>query len=117
MKLDLRKLFPENVRYVNEVYDDLSKLDNSELKQVLRGIAKVAENPKSFSEGGYGFPLGNKNGNNLSGLMKIKFLRLGIRCVYKYISDKNYMKVIVVDVRKNDKVYKVAAKRRVKYNL
>ena len=63
------------------------------------------------SEGGYGKPLGNKNSNNVTGLLKIKLLKLGIRVVYKLVRTDKIMKIIVVAARADDEVYEVAAKR------
>ena len=50
---------------------------------MLKGIAKVSENPLPSSQGGYGKPLRNANRAHLAGLCKIKFRDLGIRVVYK----------------------------------
>ena len=66
-----------NIEYIPEAEDDLDKLDGSQRNIVLKGISKVAKNPLPTDEGGYGKPLGNKHGINLSGLLKIKLLKLG----------------------------------------
>lgn len=50
---------------------ELAKLDGSVRKIVLKGILKVSANPRPQNEGGYGKLLGNKNNNNLTGLLKI----------------------------------------------
>jgi len=54
------------VRISEEAKKDYRKLDGAVRKQVLAGILKVSEAPLP-SPNGYGKPLGNKNGNNLTG--------------------------------------------------
>lgn len=68
-------------------------------------------------EGGYGKPLGNKSGTNLTNFMKIKFRDLGIRVVYKVERVGKVMKIIVVSARTDEQVYNEAAKRRDRYDL
>ena len=63
------------------------------------------------SEGGYGNPLGNKQGRNLTGLLKIKLKKLGIRVVYDLIRDKKEMRIIVIAARADSEVYTVAGSR------
>lgn len=106
-----------DIEYLDEAKKDMKRLDHSVLPQVLKGICKVAQNPVSIFEGGYGKPLGNKGGNNLTGLFKIKFRDLGIRVVYKLIVTDTVMKIIVVSARTDEQVYKEAAKRRSKNEL
>ena len=72
-----------SIEFLEEAKKDLKKLDHSVQLQVLKGIRKVAQNPLPVQEGGYGKPLGNKTGTNLTNLLKIKFRDLGIRVVYK----------------------------------
>ena len=86
-------------------------LEGSQRKQVLKAIQKVSQNPLPDYEGGYGKPLGNKSGNNLSGYYKIKLLKLGIRVVYTIIRDKETMRVIVISIRNDGEVYEIAADR------
>ena len=83
--------------------------------QVLKGIEKVSQNPLPVTEGGYGKPLGNKNGTNLSGFLKIKFLNIGIRVVYYLMRSEENMEIIVVSARADEAVYKEAEKRKQKY--
>ena len=70
-----------------------------------------------MEEGGYGKPLGNKIGINLTNLMKITFRDIGIRVVYKIERIEGIMKIIVISARTDEQVYKEAAKRREKYDL
>lgn len=99
------------LEYHPSIQDDLEKLDNSQRLQVKKVIDKVKKNPLPKSEGGYGEPLGNKHGKNLTGCCKIKLLKLGIRIVYKVIREDNIMRVIVVAVRADDEVYNIANSR------
>jgi len=99
------------IEYMDEAKEDIKTLDGSQRKQVLKAMIKVSTNPLPFNEGGYGKPLGNKNGNNLTGYLKIKLRQLGIRVVYKLIREKDMMKVIVVSVREDNAVYQIAVDR------
>lgn len=106
-----------SIEFLEEAEQDMKKLDHSAQIQVLKGILKVSQNPLPSEEGGYGKPLGNKSGNNLTNLMKIKFRNLGIRVVYKIERADEVMKIIVVSARTDEQVYKEAAKRRSIYDL
>ena len=88
------------IKYHPLAEEELSKLDGSVRKIVLKGIIKVSANPKSQSEGGYGKPLGNKS-NNKSGLLKIKYRDIGIRVVYKLVEDEetHEMYILVISAR------------------
>jgi mRNA interferase RelE/StbE len=101
------------IDYHPEAKQELKQLDGSQRKIVLKAIIKVSENPKSYTEGGYGKPLGNKSGNNLTGLLKIKLKGLGLRVVYKLekVEPENIMRIIVISVREDNEVYEIAAKR------
>lgn len=63
------------------------------------------------SEGGYGKPLGAHAAANLVGLLKIKLKRSGIRIVYKLVQDRDHMLIIVIGLRSDSAVYKIAARR------
>lgn len=106
-----------NIEFLEEAKKDLKRLDHSVQIQVLKGISKVSINPLSSEEGGYGKPLGNKSGINLTNLMKIKFRDLGIRVVYKVERVNDTMKIIVISARTDEQVYKEASKRREKHDL
>ena len=105
------------VEFLEEAKKDMKKLERSASLQVLKGIQKVSRNPLPVQEGGYGKPLGNKNGANLTNLLKIKFRDLGIRVVYKVERVEDVMKIIVVSARTDEQVYHEAARRREKYEL
>lgn len=106
-----------SIEFLEEAAKDMKKLDHSVQIQVLKGITKVSKNPLPVEEGGYGKPLGNKSGINLTNLLKIKFRDLGIRVVYKVERVDGVMKIIVVSARTDEQVYKEAAKRREKHDL
>lgn len=79
------------VEWLEEAAKDMRRLGKAEQKQVLKGIAKVSENPLPSSQGGYGKPLRNANRAHLAGLCKIKFRDLGIRVVYKpVLKERNH---------------------------
>ena len=99
------------VSYFDEALEDLKKMDNSQRKQVLKAIDKVKTNPLPQNEGGYGKPLGNKRGINLTNLYKIKLKKSGIRVVYQIIRVEDTMEIIIVSMREEEKVYEDAQKR------
>lgn len=102
------------IKYHPLAQKDLSQLDGATVKIVLKGILKAAENPLPQNEGGYGKPLGNKGGKNLTNLFKIKFKRIGIRVVYKLIRNEKTkeMYILVVAARADSEVYRLAEKRK-----
>ncbi|MCR5290995.1 MAG: type II toxin-antitoxin system RelE/ParE family toxin [Treponema sp.] len=102
------------IRYHPLAEEELARLDGSVRKIVLKGIVKVSANPKPQNEGGYGKPLGNKGGNDLTGLLKIKFRDIGIRVVYRLIEDAktHEMYILVISVRSDNEVYDLAGKRK-----
>ena len=100
------------IKYHPDAEKDLKKLDDSVKKIVLKGIIKVSENPLPKNKGGYGKPLGNKNKNNLTNLLKIKYKKIGIRVVYKLFRTKNEMYILVISARAENEVYTLAGKRK-----
>ena len=104
------------IEFLKEAEKDLKRLDHSTQVLVLKGIRKVSRNPLPLSEGGFGKPLGNKSGNNLTGLLKIKFRDIGIRVVYQIVRTETSM-IIIISSRTDEQVYKEAAKRRRKNPL
>jgi len=101
------------IKYHPLAEEELAKLDGSVRKIVLKGILKVSQNPRPQSEGGYGKPLGNKGGNDLTGLLKIKYRNIGIRVVYKLVEDEltHEMFILVISARADNEVYDLAGKR------
>ena len=102
---------PWKVEFTTEAEKDIDSLAHSQRIQVDKSIRKVSKNPLPNTEGGYGKPLGNKGSTNLTGLLKIKLVKLGIRVVYKLVRTDEVMKIIVVAARADDEVYEFAARR------
>jgi mRNA interferase RelE/StbE len=102
---------PWTIEFTTEAEKDRNSLDYTQRLHVDKAIYKVSQNPLPQSEGGYGKPLGHKQGKNLTGLLKIKLKKLGIRVVYRLIRTDEIMKIVVVAARADDEVYAVAAKR------
>ena len=99
------------IDYIAEARKDFDRLDHSQQIHVVKAIEKVSANPLPVNEGGYGKPLGNRIESRLAGCFKIKLVKLGIRIVYKLIREKNRMTIIVISVRDDNQVYKIAQKR------
>lgn len=104
-------------KYLPEAEKDLKALDGSQRILILKAIKKVQQNPLSQVEGGYGKPLGNKNGNDLHGFLKVKLKAAGLRIVYKTVKVDDMMLVIVIGARADDEVYGIAQKRIQEHNL
>lgn len=103
-----------NVRITDEAKKDFEKTEGSIRKQVLAGILKVSKAPLP-SPNGYGKPLGNKKGNNLTGFFKIKYRGIGIRVVYTLVLDKMTMNIMVISQRDDNYCYDFVAKLYEKY--
>lgn len=103
-----------NIRITDEAKKDYGKIEGSIRKQVLAGIIKVSKAPLP-SPNGYGKPLGNKNGNNLTGFFKIKYQGIGIRVVYTLVVDRMTMNIMVISQRDDNYCYDLAAKLYDKY--
>ena len=97
--------------YSDDAKKDLDGFNKSQIVQIENAVIKVSKNPLPNSEGGYGKPLGNRYGRNLTGLLKIKLLKLGVRIVYRLIRKDEVMKIIVIAARADNEVYNIAAKR------
>lgn len=106
-----------NVVYLPEAEKDILSLARNRQLLVNKAIKKVKQNPLPQSEGGYGKPLGHKQGTNLTNFLKIKLRGAGIRIVYKLVRTDRQMLVVVVGVREDEEVYEIAAKRKNLYNL
>ena len=99
------------IDYSDEAKKDRKVFNNYQLDQIDKAIRKVSKNPLPQNEGGYGKPLGNKLGNNLTGHCKIVLMRLGISVVYKLIRIDEIMKIVVISIRSDNEVYDIAVKR------
>lgn len=97
--------------YYPEVLKDLKKLDGSQKNEVKKAIKKISNKPLPFSLGGYGKPLGNKNGINLNGYFKVKLKKSGIRIVYEIKNIDNVFVIVIIGLRNDCEVYKEALAR------
>ena len=104
-------MMPWTVEFTTEAKNDMRDLSRTQRFQINKAITKVSKNPLPNSEGGYGKPLGKKGATTLTGLLKIKLLKLEIRVVYKLVRVDKIMKIIVVAARADDEVYDIASKR------
>ena len=103
--------------YLPDARKDIKNLSRTQQILVEKTIKKVKTNPLPQSEGGYGKPLGHKQGTNLMNMLKIKLRGEGLRIVYKLVRIETTMLVIVVGVREDEEVYELAERRRLKYDL
>jgi len=103
-----------DIRITDEARKDYDKMEGSIRRQILAGIVKVAKAPLP-GPNGYGKPLGNRNGNNLTGFFKIKYRGIGIRVVYTLAVEKAVMNIIVISQRDDNFCYDLAAKLYEKY--
>ncbi len=103
-----------SIRICDEAKKDFRKLDNSVKPQVIAGILKVSKAPLPYPDG-YGKPLGNKNGNNLTGFIKIKYRGIGIRVVYTLDKEDRVMNIVVISARDDNYCYELASALYAKY--
>ena len=95
-----------NLIYHPLVKEDLKQLNNSIRIEVFKKIEKIKLSPE------LGKPLGNKNGMNLTGLLKVYVAKKSIRIVYEIINDVLVIKVIAIGKREDMLVYKQAEARK-----
>lgn len=95
------------VEYTKQADTDLNELDNSQKKQVLKAILKVSNNPLPSTKGGYGKSLGN----SLTGFLKIKLKKQGIRVCYRIVYEVEIMRIVIISIRADEQVYKLLQKR------
>lgn len=103
--------------YLPEAAKDLKSLAGNQRLMVVKAIGKVLQNPLPVTEGGYGKPLGKKQGTDLTGFLKIKLRDAGIRVVYQLIRTETEMLVVVIGARADDEVYETAQRRAKKNRL
>ena len=87
------------LEFLPEAEKEFAALAGNQRILVAKALKKVQQNPVSIYEGGYGKPLGNKGGTDLTGLFKIKLKAAGLRVVYKLIQTETEMLVVVVGAR------------------
>ncbi len=99
------------LEFLPEAEADYDRLDGSQRAIVDKAIKKIRSNPLPKAEGGYGIPLGNKSGRNLTNYLEVKLKKHGIRIVYYVIRTAKTMKIVVIGARKDSDVYEIANKR------
>lgn len=90
-----------------EATKDLRKLAGNQQLLVAKAMERVRQNPWPISEGGYGKPLGNEKGNDLTDILKTKLKSVGIRVVYKSMRTETEILSVVISGREDDEVYDV----------
>lgn len=103
------------VAFYPDALKDLKRLDGSQRKHVFKAIERIRTNPLPQNEGGFGKPLGNKAGTDLTGFMKIKLRGSGIRIVYRLIKIKGKMAIVVVGAREDMEAYRTAQRRAIDF--
>ena len=103
--------------FLPEAEEDFDKLDGSKKKIVRKALAKIEQNPLPSYEGGYGKPLGNKGGKNLSNFLKVKIKGAGIRIVYQTIHIDEMINIIIIVMLEDFEVYEEAFAKVKKYEL
>ena len=99
------------VRFIPKAQDDFDHLDGSQQRQVVNALRKVSTNPLPYTEGGYGKPLGHHTTSDLTGLLKVKLKKVGLRIVYQLERHDNRMIIIIIDIRDDERVYRLAERR------
>ena len=99
------------VEFHDKAKKEFDGLNSSPKTQVAKAIKKVSQNPLPHSEGGHGKPLGNNQSSKLAGCLKIKLRNIGLRVVYQLVRKNATMKIIIISIRDDDKVYKEADSR------
>ena len=87
------------VKFTPKAEKDRAAFNKYQREQINNAIRKVSQNPLPQNEGGYGKPLGNKQGRNLTGYCKIVLKNLGIRVVYELVRTETTMEIIVIAAR------------------
>lgn len=94
-----------NVSLSEEAIEDITKLDGSIKKLVVKQLQALQDNPFK------GEALGNKAGIDLSGCYKLYVHKKQVRIVYQVIDNELLVFVIGVGKRENLEVYKEIFKR------
>ena len=100
-----------SIRFIPRAQDDFDRLDGSQQKLVAAALCKVSTNPLSYTEGGYGKPLGHHAASNLTGLLKVKLKKAELRIVYQLKRRDKQMIIVIIDIRDDERVYRLAEKR------
>ena len=99
------------IEFTEAARKDLSRLDGHQRRLVYKAIRKVVQDPLPHSAGGYGIPLGNRCGFDLTGLLEIKLRGEGLRIIYELENERMIMRNIAIGRRPDLEIYGIAAKR------
>ena len=94
------------LKYHPLIEEDLKQLNNSIRIEVFKKLEKLKSSPE------LGKPLGNKNGLNLTGLLKVYVAKKQVRIVFEIIDNILVVKVVAIGKREDMEVYKEAERRR-----
>lgn len=97
--------------YSKQADKDMSKLDNHQRILIRKAITKVSKNPLPFTQGGFGIPLGNKHGFDLTGFNEIKLRGQNLRVIYYLKNEEMIMNNIMIGKRSDFEVYSETYKR------
>ena len=100
-----------SVKFLPEADKDLDRLTRKQQITVKKAIDKVQTNPLSQNDGGYGKPLGHRQGTDLTNLLKTKLAGEGLRIVYRLIRAETAMLIVVIVIREDEEVYRIARQR------
>lgn len=99
------------VEFFRGAFQDFQNLDGSVKVPVAKAIAQLGKDPFAYGE-----PLGNRTGNNLTGLYKKKVADRSIRIVYLAIEGViRIVGIVVIDARAEGRVYRKARERLDRY--
>ena len=99
------------VLFSKEANEDFLNLDGHQKLIVTKAINKISINPLPRTKGGYGIPLGNKHGFNLTNLNEIKLRGQNLRIIYELYEDELIMRNIMIGKRSDFEVYSETYKR------
>lgn len=98
-------------RFTTDAKKDLKKLDGHQRRIVMKAVDKVSQNPLPLTEGGFGIPLGNKHGYDLTGCCEVKLRGQNLRIIYTLQKKELIMLNIAIDERGDFEAYRIAVKR------
>ncbi|MGX7415122.1 type II toxin-antitoxin system RelE family toxin [Aerococcus christensenii] len=103
--------------FIKEALNDYQKLDGSQRILVDKALKRILLNPLPQQEGGYGKPLANRFQTKLTGLMKVKLKRSGLRIIYRLERHEYQLLVIIIGARADSQIYKEAQRRIAKQEI
>lgn len=93
--------------FIEEAMKEYIKLDGSSKNLVDIALAKLTYRANELGEA-----LNNQINTNLAGCRRIKYRKIEIRIVFRFIGDHaEIVEIIAIEKRNNNEVYKNATKR------